>query len=88
MVKARNFHMIPWLLPGNFAKQYVSSVPGENTVGRFVRYLDPEGQPVPDPHRLHLLARSVQDTDPNQSINQIFIKSIIEINQCILSINL
>ena len=38
--------------------------PGEDSVRRLLGDLDPEGEPVPDPHGLHLLLPRVQDADP------------------------
>ena len=39
-------------------------LPGKDAVWRLVRDLNPEGEPVSDPHRLHLLGLGVQDADP------------------------
>jgi hypothetical protein len=43
-------------------------LPGEDAVGRLFRNLYSEGEPVPDPHRLHLLRLAVQDADPESRL--------------------
>jgi len=43
-------------------------VPGEDAVWRLFRNLYSEGEPVPDPHCLHLLRLAVQDADPESRL--------------------
>jgi hypothetical protein len=43
-------------------------IPGEDAVWRLFRNLYPEGEPVPDPHCLHLLRLAVQDADPESRL--------------------
>jgi hypothetical protein len=43
-------------------------IPGKDAVGRLFRNLYPEGEPVPDPHCLHLLRLAVQDADPESRL--------------------
>jgi hypothetical protein len=44
-------------------------IPGEDAVWRLFRNLYSEGEPVPNPHRLHLLRLAVQDADPESRLS-------------------